>query len=161
MLTENTPLTLQLKLQDCLIEVTRFDDDETKSALFSLNCYLTPGSSIHQGATFDCHMVSYSMFENDVRAHFNYNPDRDEIRWDNKSSFQLKSKDAGSAAKVFIVKSHNSWVTALLAMQSAHGQQASTESSSGAIPLEVSARFSIMRADCMWISSILFNGCDN
>ncbi|KAJ5793980.1 hypothetical protein N7457_000579 [Penicillium paradoxum] len=138
----------QLDLYNCLIEVTRCDDEDTKSALFSLSCYLTDPTGTHQDGKLDCNKLSYKNFEEDISGHFKYDPENDEIRWDNKSSFQSDTNASGSQAKVFVVKSHNSWVTALLAMQSAAHQASSGSHSISAVgPIAMTARFIIVRSD--------------
>jgi hypothetical protein len=108
-----------LKLYDCLIEVTRAGTHQ--AALFWLSAYLRKTTGLNQDGMVKCSLLSYSRFQNDIHTHFNYDADIDEIQWENTTSLSGKVKsenESGPSNPTFTVLSHNSWVTALLAMQS-------------------------------------------
>jgi len=157
--SKSTPIMLRscaqtaqsLKLYDCLIEVTRAGTSATKSALFWLSCYLRNTTGLNKDGVLDCSLLSYTRFQFDLIAHFNYDPDTDEIRWENKisQSEEVKAKNKSSTCITsFAVLSHNSWVTALLTMQSANFSNQSQSSGPGSkSPSVTAATFTIVRKD--------------
>jgi hypothetical protein len=136
-----------LKLYDCLIKVTRAG--AKKTALFWLSCYLKNASGLHKDGILECPLLSYTKFQFDLIAHFNYDPDKDELRWENKASQGVMVKNvADGCTSSFAVLSHNSWVTALLAMQSVKFANQSEASGAGSkSPSMTAATFTIVRKE--------------
>ncbi|KAJ5519744.1 hypothetical protein N7463_000197 [Penicillium fimorum] len=57
----------ELKMHDCLIEVTRRESDE--STAFCLGGYLGSGTHINPDGIFDPTMLGYNEFEQDLYDH--------------------------------------------------------------------------------------------
>ena len=106
-------------MHDCLIEVTRFENGQ--SANFWLGGYLNNETRINTDGTFDHNMLSYDDFEQDLMDHLGFDAHEERLRWDYKSPFHPRASPGGPPA--FSVKSYNTWVAALLAMQHASSAQ--------------------------------------
>ncbi|CAI7573118.1 unnamed protein product [Penicillium viridicatum] len=120
----NAPLpprnsTRELKIHDCLIEVTRFSDGQ--SATFWLGGYLNKETPINTDGTLNPNMLSYDDFEQDLMDHLGFDAYEENLRWDYKSPFPPRASPDGYPA--FLVRSYNTWVAALLAMQHASSAQ--------------------------------------
>ncbi|KAJ5956747.1 hypothetical protein N7501_011026 [Penicillium viridicatum] len=132
----NAPLpprnsTRELKMHDCLIEVTRFSDGQSatlwlggylgQSATLWLGGYLNNETRINTDGTLDPNMLSYDDFEQDLMDHLGFDAYEENLRWDYKSPFPPRASPGGHPA--FLVRSYNTWVAALLAMQHASSAQ--------------------------------------
>ncbi|KGO46187.1 hypothetical protein PEX1_087480 [Penicillium expansum] len=103
----------ELKMHDCLIEVTRFEGDQ--SAVFWLGGYLDDKTRINADGTFDHTMLSYDDFEQDLMDHLSYDSHEDDLRWDHNSPSQPRVNSEEPPA--YSVRTYNTWVAALFAMQ--------------------------------------------
>ncbi|KAJ6143807.1 hypothetical protein N7471_003260 [Penicillium samsonianum] len=132
----------ELKMHDCLIEVTRLEGGQ--SAVFWLGGYLDNETRINPDGTFDPTRLDYEEFETDLMEHLNYDSHEDEIRWDHNSALQSRTNPDEPPA--FSVRTYNTWVAALLAMQhSSSGRVGSgSQSSSTAGSTIMTARFTIV-----------------
>ena len=111
---------LSLKLYDCLVKVTHADAGT--SVMLWLSCYLKNESGLQKDGSLQCAVLSFTRFCYDLETHFDYSPQRHEIRWENNcTDFKAEdgSKSTGTKphAASFVVQTHNSWVTALMIMQ--------------------------------------------
>ncbi|KAJ5480352.1 hypothetical protein N7530_005861 [Penicillium desertorum] len=132
----------ELKLHDCLIEVTARGNG--RSTVFWLGGYAENEMGINPGGTFDPAMLNYNAFIDDLVDHLNYEPDTDELRWKRNSAFNSAGYPVESS--VFSVRTHNSWVAALLAMQNASPGRVNSgaQPTSTASSTTTTARFTIV-----------------
>ncbi|KAJ5950357.1 uncharacterized protein N7479_008770 [Penicillium vulpinum] len=131
----------ELKMHDCLIEVTRLEGSQ--SAVFWLGGYLNAETHINQDGTFDPSMLSFDDFEQDLFDHLSYDARENDIRWDHKTHAQARTKS--NEIPAFMVRSYNTWVAALIAMQHASSDQANlgSQATSASSPI-MTAHFTIV-----------------
>ncbi|OQE83639.1 hypothetical protein PENNAL_c0031G00734 [Penicillium nalgiovense] len=135
----------ELKVHDCLIEVTARESG--RSAVFWLRGYARNEMRINPDGTFDPAILSYEAFKQDLIEHLDYDPDEDELRWDRTSAF--KSAGYPGESSDFLVRTYNTWVAALLAIQNASPGRVNSgaQPTTTAVSTIITARFTIVEKD--------------
>ncbi|KAJ6181114.1 hypothetical protein N7519_011575 [Penicillium mononematosum] len=133
----------ELKMHDCLIEVTNRESGQ--SAVFWLGGYVRSEMRINPDGRLDPAKLSYEAFEHDLMDHFDYDSDEEELRWDRTSAF--KSAGYPGESSVFLVRTYNTWVAALLAMEKASLGRVNSDAqpASTVVSTTITARLTIVR----------------